>query len=401
MHRTATRVCALVLCACAGVAPAVNIRLDYTYDTSGFFSTATANGQAARATVEAAASYLSAVVNDTFDAIQTPPPFASTVSNGVVTWRWEAQFNDPSGSGIVQLQNPTIPANEYRIYVGARELGGLTLGFGGPGGFSSGSTPTGTFSVAEQNQILQINQTFLSAVADRGDPPSQFARWGGALSFDTTTNWHYSHLTPVATGASDLYSVAMHELVHALGFGAASEWNALISGSSFLGSAATASFGSAPLVSPDQGHWAELTQSTVYGVGVAQETLMDPTIATGARQILTALDAAALTDIGWELGPAPGLVGDYNADGAVNAADYTVWRDTLNGTTSVAADGTQNGRVDQADYTLWVSRYGNRANATAVPEPGSLVLAVLALGVGRGRRRACGRLGLLRVGVGR
>jgi len=48
------------------------------------------------------------------------------------------------------------------------------------------------------------------------------------------------------------------------------------------------------------------------------------------------------------------LEGDYNRDGTVNAADYTVWRDQL-GTegTNLVADGNRNGTIDQGDYDVW------------------------------------------------
>jgi hypothetical protein len=71
------------------------------------------------------------------------------------------------------------------------------------------------------------------------------------------------------------------------------------------------------------------------------------------------------------------LAGDYNKNGIVDAADYTVWRDSLGSTTSLAADGNDNGVIDAGDYDVWVSKFGNRsgsgANATAaVPEPATL-----------------------------
>lgn len=47
--------------------------------------------------------------------------------------------------------------------------------------------------------------------------------------------------------------------------------------------------------------------------------------------------------------------GDFNGDGAVDAADYTVWRDTNGSTTDLRADANGDGVVDQADYDLWKS----------------------------------------------
>ena len=61
--------------------------------------------------------------------------------------------------------------------------------------------------------------------------------------------------------------------------------------------------------------------------------------------------------------PIPNTVmGDYNHNGIVDAADFVLWRKTL-GTTGISpftnADGSGNGVVDQADYTLWRSNYGS------------------------------------------
>lgn len=58
------------------------------------------------------------------------------------------------------------------------------------------------------------------------------------------------------------------------------------------------------------------------------------------------------------------LPGDFNGDGAVDAADYTVWRDGL-GTT-----------YTEADFEVWLDHFGTaEANAVhSVPEPTSFAL---------------------------
>ncbi|WP_197529886.1 rhamnogalacturonan lyase family protein [Botrimarina mediterranea] len=62
------------------------------------------------------------------------------------------------------------------------------------------------------------------------------------------------------------------------------------------------------------------------------------------------------------------LRGDFNADGAVNAADYTVWRDNLGSTTNLAADADRNGVVEEADRSIWLANYGAVAAAPATEE---------------------------------
>ena len=89
------------------------------------------------------------------------------------------------------------------------------------------------------------------------------------------------------------------------------------------------------------------------------------------------------------------LQGDFNGDGLVDAADYTVWRDNL-GSSAMddPADGNNDGVVDSLDYDLWVANFGTRAvlnppaTASAVPEPSALVVASMAsLMLGAGLRR--------------
>ncbi len=81
----------------------------------------------------------------------------------------------------------------------------------------------------------------------------------------------------------------------------------------------------------------------------------------------------------------PVLVGDYNGDGTVDAADYTVWRDSLGQSgDDLAADGDGDGTVDAADYDLWKTHYGETSasgDLATVPEPTALTLAIALGGV--------------------
>jgi autotransporter-associated beta strand protein len=81
------------------------------------------------------------------------------------------------------------------------------------------------------------------------------------------------------------------------------------------------------------------------------------------------------------------LIGDYNNDGKVNAADYTVWRDNLGAPGSVLGanrDPLNGGAVSSADYASWKANFGQGAGSgsfgsAAVPEPTSFVLFAMAL----------------------
>ena len=72
-----------------------------------------------------------------------------------------------------------------------------------------------------------------------------------------------------------------------------------------------------------------------------------------------------------------GLVGDYNGNDVVDAADYTVWRDAFGSTVDLTADGDGSGEIDAGDYTEWVNHFGEFLPlSVAVPEPTSLLLLV-------------------------
>jgi hypothetical protein len=87
-----------------------------------------------------------------------------------------------------------------------------------------------------------------------------------------------------------------------------------------------------------------------------------------------------------------GVLGDYNNNGVVDAADYTAWRDNLGGpdTALQNRDPMNSGNIDQTDYDFWKSRFGATSGAgsgslagnAAVPEPASLVLVLVGFALG-------------------
>jgi hypothetical protein len=93
------------------------------------------------------------------------------------------------------------------------------------------------------------------------------------------------------------------------------------------------------------------------------------------------------------VGTKPGLAGDYNDNGVVDAADYTVWRNNLGGGTSLPNDDSPG--VGQDDYDRWKTHFGETADSgalaganAAVPEPATLVMFLLGMPTVLCRRRA-------------
>jgi PEP-CTERM motif len=90
----------------------------------------------------------------------------------------------------------------------------------------------------------------------------------------------------------------------------------------------------------------------------------------------------------FEAAPA-GLLGDYNEDDVIDAADYAVWRDALTAGATMLANDPTPGVVNESDFTYWRNHYGETAgggsgsgslSAAAVPEPSTFVYLVAGFG---------------------
>ena len=321
-----------------------DIRLDYTYDSSGFFNT-----QARRDVLESVAQVYESRITDDLAAI-TP----GGVDN------WSALFNNPSTGVGVSVANLTVPADTVIVYVGARNLT-TGLGLGGPAGFNSVATP-GFNQVLETRGETGVNTT--------GTNDTDFAPWGGTIAFDSLVNWNFSQ-DPPAAGQNDFYSVALHEMAHVLGFGTSDSFRNLISSGSnvFTGTKTVAAFGSTvpmhtdSLGNPDSGHFASGTDGTIPGTSTSQEAAMDPQVTTGTRKLLTNIDWAALDDLGWDVSAASGPIdygdapdatagtaaGNYNTRAADNGPSHTIVANLFIGSQPDGDDGSLQSATANAD----------------------------------------------------
>lgn len=84
--------------------------------------------------------------------------------------------------------------------------------------------------------------------------------------------------------------------------------------------------------------------------------------------------------------PPMGVPGDYNENEIVDAADYTVWRNDLGQSVTLANSNPSAATpnvVDQEDYDFWKLNFGNSGSAAApgasVPEPATLLSLLLGM----------------------
>jgi hypothetical protein len=103
-----------------------------------------------------------------------------------------------------------------------------------------------------------------------------------------------------------------------------------------------------------------------------------PTLPGGLTWDSSSLYTSGLLKIG-------GILGDYNLNGGVDAADYVMWRSEENQSTLLAADGDFNHTVATGDYGVWRTNFGLLAGPASslegseVPEPPAALLLLVAI----------------------
>jgi hypothetical protein len=146
-----------------------------------------------------------------------------------------------------------------------------------------------------------------------------------------------------------------------------------VTGAGNIGTNGIAAFIGASASTEHAAHW--LAHEIGHNLGLLHAPADTANLMTNSRntELLTAdqisaifstqgrQDAVAFVPFGGTGFPQPlwgQLPGDYDRNGIVDAADYALWRNTLNSTTNLAADGNRNGIIDQGDLAVWRSNFG-------------------------------------------
>ena len=301
----------------------LTVKLDYSYDTSGFFAQ-----QQRRDVLQAAVDAVAGHFQDRFAAI--------TPGGGN---RWRVSASNPSGDSRIVLDNPNLPADTIRLYVGSRPL--------------LDRNAIATTDVANVTDVFG-DAAWEETVRHRGRPvPAD----GGlatptmaTVNFDSDTNWYFGLAADgIAGNQIDLFSVAQHELGHVLGVGTDTAWFGRVKDNAFTGATSRAVYGGpVPTTYDGGGHLA----SGVHFDG--RQATMAYASSAGGRFAFTRLDYALFDDMGYDVSLPPPL-GRYG--GVVGYAFYDAnGNNTRDNSESgfgatVYADLNANGEQDYGEFS--------------------------------------------------
>ena len=303
------------------------------------------------------------------------------------------------------------------------------------GGAGLGGTATG---LNFDNVFDALDGPMHRGVIDNtpGNSASDLPAWGGAASFNPSLNWNFDLDDGAGIGEIDFYSIALHEVGHALGLSNGwNQWESNVAGTQYRGENAIAAYnadvGTAlsylSTQSVDDLHWQDgAYQSHIFSLGQPnlagtvgdglQDLLLEPVTnfsLESRRFELTNVDVAALVDVGWSILEDTGNPLDLNGDGDVGPDDIDLactagkelqpfftdlnslladldisgnvgFGDFLilsanfgKSTTHLGGDITCDGQVGFDDFLVLSSAFGKSASQIrAVPEPSGFHLAM-------------------------
>lgn len=318
-------VCVLLLLSLVP-ANAFIVEVDYTYDTNNFFDTT-----AKRDAIQAAADRFSRVMTDNLTGVGPGGTGTGTFAG------WRIGFTHPGTGNSFQVSTAASPAADPLAGAGVADVynfaglsadrwilyaGGRPQSAAATGGTGTGVNFTSTFT--DLNGPMHrgvISETPGPTTNTAADIPA----WGGAVSFNSALNWHFDTTTVPAGGTVDFYSIALHEIGHALGLSLSfNQWEQFDTGGTYTGPNAVAAYNAdngtslteLNQVSATNEHWEDGTyDSIIYaggdpnyvgtvGEGNLQDLLLEPIAnftPTQRRIELTNVDVAALTDLGWSV----------------------------------------------------------------------------------------------------
>jgi hypothetical protein len=246
-------------------APGFEIRLDTRFDTYGWVT------PERRAVINAAADAWGRLLADEFEDV----PAGTRI-----------QVRDPEAPDEPAVDVTLDDAiDDIVIFVAA-------AAFDGRGGVTAESFPTGAADTGDATLDARLLERFDGAT---------FQPWTAWISFDVAERWFEDPTLAcdddLPADHFDLYSTALHEIGHVLGFGSAPAFTALVDGGAFTGARARAVHGGPVPLADDEAHFPD--DLRVDG----ERALMDLSDPEGARFAPTELDLAVLEDLGYTRSP--------------------------------------------------------------------------------------------------
>ncbi len=255
--------------------------------------------------------------------------------------------NDPVGSPAALTKNGTgtLILSADNTYSGATSVAAGTL-------LINGTQTGGGLTTVEAGATLGGTGTLGGALASNGTVSPGASVGTLNVNGDVTMNADSHYAVELSGAAADMLAItgnldltALDNFLDVTGAGTGSSWVIATYTGTLMGSFETITPG----------------YSVDYGSGTNSEvTLM----------------AAA------------GLPGDFNNDGKVDAGDYVTWRKNNGTNNALPNDNGLGVPITSAHYDLWRTNFGSAApgsgsgpavNGTAVPEPSSIALLLLAL----------------------